>query len=237
MIVLVTGASRGIGRAAALAFAREGAHIIAVARNIDGLEALDDGIKRARGEASLVPLDIRDFDGIDRLGATINERWKRLDVLVLNAAILGPVMPLAQIPPKAWAEAIDINLSANYRLLRSMDPLLRCSAAGRVIAVTSGIAQRPRGFLAAYGATKAALEAMIKSYAEECANTPVKANLLNPGPTRTDMRATLMPGEDPMSLPAPEDIAPLFLDLASPALTASGSWFDFRDWRRKNEEQ
>ncbi len=219
-IALVTGASRGIGRAAALAFAREGAHVIALARDIDALEALDDEIKRLRGEASLVPLDLKDYDGLDRLGATINERWKKLDVLVLNAAALGPIMPLAQVPPKLFTDAFDINVTANYRLLRSMDPLLRRSEAGRVIAVTSGISRRPRAYAGVYGATKSALDAMIKSYAEECEATAIKANLVNPGPMRTDMRKKFMPGEDPMTLPSPEEIAPLLVALASPLTRA-----------------
>jgi NAD(P)-dependent dehydrogenase (short-subunit alcohol dehydrogenase family) len=230
-LVLITGASRGIGRAAALAFARAGAHVVALARKVEDLEALDDEIKRMRGEATLVPADLRDFDALDRLGAALNEHWRKLDVLVLNAGVLGPVMPIAQVPPKAWAEILDVNVTANYRLLRSMDPLLRRAEAGRVIAVTSGAARKARAYLGGYSITKAALDMLIKTYAEECANTAIKANLVNPGPMRTAMRATLMPGEDPMSLPAPEEICPLLLELAAPSLARSGETIEFRDWR------
>lgn len=230
-IVLITGTSRGIGRAAALAFAREGAHVVALARKVEDLEALDDEIRAAKGEATLVPVDLRDFDALDRLGAALNEHWKKLDALVLNAGVLGPVMPIAQVPPKAWAEILDVNLTANYRLLRSMDPLLRRSDAGRVVAVTSGVARAARAYLGGYGVTKLALEMLIKTYAEECAGTAIKANLVNPGPMRTGMRAKFMPGEDPMTLPAPEEICPLLLALADPGLERSGQIVEFKEWR------
>jgi NAD(P)-dependent dehydrogenase (short-subunit alcohol dehydrogenase family) len=230
-IALVTGASRGIGRAVALGLAKAGAHVVALARSIEDLERLDDEVKAAGGEATLVPLDLADFDALDRLGAALFERWGRLDVLVLNAGVLGPVMLLAQVSPKAFTETVGINLTANWRLLRSMDPLLKRAAAGRLIAMSSGVARRPRAFLGPYGATKAALEALIKTYAEECADTPVKANLVNPGPMRTSLRARLMPGEDPESLPAPEELGPLVLALADPALTLNGELINFRDWQ------
>jgi NAD(P)-dependent dehydrogenase (short-subunit alcohol dehydrogenase family) len=230
-IALITGASRGIGRAAALAFARAGAHVVALARRVEDLEALDDEIRAAKGEATLVPADVRDFDALDRLGAALFEQWKRLDILVLNAGVLGPVMPLAQVPPKAWAEVLDVNLTANWRLLRSMDPLLRRAEAGRVIAITSGAARQARAYLGGYAVTKAALDMLIKTYAQECATTPIKANLVNPGPMRTDMRARFMPGEDKMTLPASEEIAPLLLALADPALTFTGETIEFRQWR------
>jgi NAD(P)-dependent dehydrogenase (short-subunit alcohol dehydrogenase family) len=230
-IAFITGASRGIGHAAALAFARAGAHVVALARRVEDLEALDDEIRAAKGEATLVPVDLRDFDALDRLGAALFEQWKRLDILVLNAGVLGPVMPLAQVPPKAWAEILDVNLTANWRLLRSMDPLLRRAEAGRVIAITSAAAHHARAYLGAYGASKAALDMLIKTYAQECTTTPIKANLVDPGPVRTDMRARLMPGEDKMTLPAPEEIALLLLALADPALTLSGETIDFREWR------
>jgi NAD(P)-dependent dehydrogenase (short-subunit alcohol dehydrogenase family) len=230
-IALITGASRGIGRAAALAFARAGAHIVALARRVEDLEALDDAIRGVSGEATLVPADLRDFDALDRLGAALFEQWKRLDILVLNAGVLGPVMPLAQVSPKAWAEVLDVNLTANWRLLRSMDPLLRRAQAGRVIAITSGAARRPRAYLGGYAVTKAALDMLIQTYAQECAGGAIKANLVNPGPMRTDMRARLMPGEDPMTLPAPEEIAPLLLALADAALTLTGEVIEFREWR------
>lgn len=226
-IALVTGATRGIGRAAAIALGSAGAHAIALGRKAEALEALDDEIRAAKGEATLVPVDLRDFEALDRLGATINEHWKRLDVLVLNAAVQGPVMPLAQMPPKAFAEALETNLIANWRLLRSMDPLLRRSEAGRVVALTCEAARSPRAFLGVAALTKASLEAMIRTYAAECDGTPIKANLLDPGPVRTEMRARLMPGEDPMSLPAPEAVAPLILELASAAWGRTGETVTF----------
>ena len=227
-VALVTGASRGIGRAAALGLAEAGAHVIAVARTVGGLEELDDEIKKIGGTATLVPLDLKDYAGIDRMGATIFERWGKLDALLGNAGILGALTPLTHLQPKVWDDLIAINLTANWRLIRSLDPLLRLSDAGRALFVSSAAAHYNRPFWGGYAVSKAALEAMVKTYAGELTGTTVKANLLNPGPTRTGMRAQAMPGEDPMTLPAPEELAPLIVDLLSPDCGANGELVHFR---------
>jgi len=225
---LITGASRGIGRAAAIALASEGAHVILVARTVGGLEAADDDIKSIGGKATLVPMDLKDGDGIDRLAANVHERWKKLDILVGNAGILGPLTPLGHLSPKQWQDLLDINLTANWRLIRAFDLLLRQSDAGRVIFMSSGAARTYRPFWGGYALTKAALESMARTYAAECAKTPIKVNLINPGPLRTNMRAQAMPGEDPDTLKTPADIAPLFVEMASPAYTRSGEIIDFQ---------
>lgn len=206
-IALVTGASRGLGRAIALALAAEGAHIIATARTQGGLEELDDEIKTLGSFATLVPMDITDSPGIDRLGAAIFERWKKLDILVGNAGVLGRLTPLPHLDPKVWDEVMAVNVTANYRLLRAMDPLLRMSEAGRAVFLTSGHAQSTPAYSGAYSISKAALEAMVKTYAAEMATTKVRANLFSPGATRTKMRAAAMPGEDASKLPSAEEVA------------------------------
>ena len=221
-VALITGASRGIGRAVALAYAAEGAHVIALARTTGALEELDDEIKAAGGSATLVPLDLKDFAGIDRLGGAIHERWKRLDILVANAGILGTLTPLAHLKPETWQSLIDINLTANFRLIRSFDPLLRASDAGRAIFVSSHAAAVSRPYWGGYAITKAALEKMVLIYAEEVKSSPLKVNLIDPGPTRTAMRAQAMPGEDPETLKTPEALIGLFLDLAGPDCTRHG---------------
>jgi NAD(P)-dependent dehydrogenase (short-subunit alcohol dehydrogenase family) len=225
-VALITGASRGIGRAVARAFAREGAHVIAVARTVGGLEELDDDIQALGGGATLVPLDLQDGPGIDRLGGAVFERWKRLDVLIGNAGMLGSLTPLAHIDPKEWDEVIAINLTANWRLIRSLDPLLRQSEAGRAIFVTSGVARHPKAYWSAYAVSKAALEAMVRIYAAELAMTKARANLINPGATRTAMRAKAMPGEDPHTLPPPDALVDAFLKLASADFTENGALYD-----------
>ena len=225
-VALITGASRGIGAAVAEAFAREGAHLILVARTVGGLEETDDRVKTAGGSATLVPMDITDFEAINRLGASIYERWGKLDVLVANHGILGVLSPISHYDPKLWDEVMTVNLTSCQRLVRSLDPLLRQSDAGRAIFVTSGAAVGERPNWGAYAVSKAALEAMVRSYAGETRRTNLRVNLLNPGGTRTKMRATAFPGEDPMSLKTPEDIAPAFLDLASPACVAHGERID-----------
>ena len=222
-IVLVTGASRGIGYAVSLAFAREGAHVIAVARTEGALEELDDAIKAEGGSATLVPLDLTDYEGLDRLGAAIFERWGKLDVLIGNAGDLGVISPIGHVQPKDWHKAMDVNVNANWRLLRSMDPLLRLSDAGRAVFVTSGAAQKCTPFWGPYAVSKAALEALVKTYAAECASTNVRANLLSPGPMRTAMRAKAMPGEDPDTLPHPKEVARLFLEMSRPDFTENGA--------------
>ena len=206
-VALVTGASRGLGRAAAFALAKQGAHIIATARSQGGLEELDDEIKAAGSSATLVPMDITDYAGIDRLGAAIFERWKKLDVLIGNAGLLGKLTPVPHIEPKSWDDVMAVNVTANYRLIRSMDPLLRMAPHGRAIFVTSGLAYRCFPYWGTYAVSKAALEAMVKTYAAEMETTKVRANCFSPGPTRTKMRAAAMPGEDPKTLPSADEVA------------------------------
>jgi NAD(P)-dependent dehydrogenase (short-subunit alcohol dehydrogenase family) len=226
-IALVTGASRGIGRAAAKALAQAGAHVVLVARTVGALEALDDEIRAGGGTATLVPLDLTDFAAIDRLGATLFERWGRLDAVLGNAGVLGALMPLAQMDPKIFANLLDVNVTANWRLIRSFDPLLRRSNAGRALFVSSGAARRLRAYWGGYAMSKAALEAVVLTYAAECVGTEVKVNLLNPGPLRTRMRAAAMPGEDPDTLAPPEAVAPLIVELLSPNCARHGELVNF----------
>jgi NAD(P)-dependent dehydrogenase (short-subunit alcohol dehydrogenase family) len=226
-IALVTGASRGIGQATALAMAKAGAHVIAVARTVGGLEELDDAIRAAGGAATLVPLDLKDFDGIDRLGQAINDRWGRLDILVGNAGVLGPLSPLGHVDIKAFEEVMAVNVTANWRLIRSMDPLLKASDAGRALFVSSGAAHKRIAYWGPYSVSKSALEAMAQTYAAECARTPVRVRIVNPGPLRTAMRRQAMPGEDPSTLRTPEDIAPHLVRLAGPGEPPEGLIFDF----------
>ena len=226
-VAVVTGASRGIGRAAALALAQAGAHVVAVARTQGGLEDLDDAIRQGGGNATLVPLDLTDFDAIDRLGAALTERWGRLDVVVGNAGILGNLMPVSHVTPKVWDQVMAINVTANWRLIRSFDPLLQRSDAGRAIFVSSGAASKCRAYWGPYSVSKAALEAMVRTYAAENTTTKVRAMLLNPGPLRTRMRAAAMPGEDPATLKTPEDLSPHFVRLASSAWHETGKLYDF----------
>jgi NAD(P)-dependent dehydrogenase (short-subunit alcohol dehydrogenase family) len=232
-IALVTGASRGIGRALALAMARQGAHVVAVARTVGALEQLDDDIKATGGSASLVPMDLRKPEGIDQLGLIVFERWKRLDILVGNAGVLGTLSPLGHIEPKTWEEVMAVNVTANWRLIRSFDPLLRQSEAGRAVFVTSGAARSIFAYWGPYAVSKAALEALAKTYAAETVTTDIKVNLLNPGPIRTRMRAQAMPGEDPDTLPPPEAVAEAFLPLVLPSQKESGLIYDFDQARLK----
>ena len=227
-IALVTGASRGIGRAAAIALARAGAHVICVARTVGGLEETDDEIRKAGGSATLVPFNLKDFAAIDRLGASIYERWGKLDALLGNAGVLGTLTPLAQLGPKVFQEVMEVNVTANWRLIRSMDPLLRQSDAGRVLFVSSGAARKHTPYWGAYAVSKAALEMLALTYAAECVSTNIKVNLLNPGPMRTAMRAKAMPGEDPATLPSPDEIAPQVVEMLSPSFTQSEAIVDFR---------
>jgi NAD(P)-dependent dehydrogenase (short-subunit alcohol dehydrogenase family) len=230
-IALVTGASRGIGRAVALGLAKAGAHVVITARSLGALEALDDEIQAAGGASTLLQLDLKKGDRIDQLGPTLYQRWQHLDILVANAGILGPLSPLGHTTEDAYLATIDINLNANWRLIRTLDPLLKRSDAGRAIFVTSGATSGKYAYWGAYAASKAGLEALVKTWAEELANTSVRANLVNPGATRTQMRAKAFPGEDPMTLPAPEDLVPLFLELASPHCQHNGEIVNFREWR------
>jgi len=221
-LALVTGASRGIGRAVALAMAAEGAHVILVARTVGALEEVDDEIQKIGGKATLVPLDLKDLDAIDRLGGMVYERWGKLDILVGNAGLLGILTPVNHIEPKEWDQVLAVNVTANYRLIRSMDPLLRRSDAGRAIFVTSGAADKCKPFWGIYSATKAALNGIVKTWAHENEKTPMRINLVSPGPVATAMRAKAMPGEDPATLPRPAELAPLFLKLASPDYDRTG---------------
>jgi len=225
-LALVTGASRGIGRAVAERFAAEGAELILTARTEGALEEVDDSIRKVTGKgALLVPLDLKDFASIDRLGAALHERHGRLDILVGNAGVLGTLSPLAHIAAKEWQEVIDINLSANWRLIRSLDPLLRRSEAGRAIFVTSAAAQAPRAYWGTYAISKAALEMLIGIYAQEIAQTSIRANLIDPGRVRTAMRARAYPGEDPATLPAPATVAETFVRLAEASFLENGGIF------------
>jgi NAD(P)-dependent dehydrogenase (short-subunit alcohol dehydrogenase family) len=232
-IVLVTGASRGIGYQAALAAARRGAHIIAVARTVGGLEDLDDEIKAAGSETTLVPLDLRDGDGIDRLGKAIFDRWGKLDGLIGNAGVLGTITPLSHLDVKDFDQAFAVNVTANYRLIRSLDPLLRQAEAGRAVFVSSSSSHSARPYWGLYAATKAALETMVKSYASELSTTQVKANVFWPGAVRTGMRAKAMPGEDPDKLPHPREVVAKLVDMVTPAWTDTRMIYDLeKDERR-----
>ncbi|MFC2248997.1 SDR family NAD(P)-dependent oxidoreductase [Labrys portucalensis] len=230
-LALVTGASRGIGRATAVALAEAGAHVIAVARTVGALEDLDDEIRQRGGAATLVPLDIKDGDGIDRLGYTLFERYGKLDILIGNAGALGAISPLGHIEPKDWDNVFAVNVTANWRLIRSFDPLLRKSDAGRAIFITSGAAWKSTAYWGLYAATKAALNSMVATYAAETVNSPIRANLFSPGPVRTHMRAAAMPGEDADTLPHPSSIAPSILKLASPDLIETGQVYEMRQER------
>jgi len=221
-IVLITGASRGMGAAVAARFAAEGAHLVLAARTTGGLEDADDAVRAAGGTATLVPFDLRDFLKIDELAAALLERWGRLDVLVGNAAEFGVFSPLAHIDPEVWTGVIDLNLNANWRLIRAMDPLLRAAPAGRAIFVTSGVARAVFPYWGPYAVSKAALEMLVKIYAGEVAKTRVRANLIDPGVVRTRLRARAFPGEDPARLPPPDSVADAFLALALPECHRNG---------------
>ena len=233
-IALVTGASRGIGRAVALELARQGAHVIALARTQGALEDLDDDIRRIGGEATLVPCDLADHEAIDRLGAAIHERWGKLDILVGNAGLLGVLSPLGHIDPKEWDKVMSVNVTANWRLIRSLDPLLQRSDAGRVVFMSSGAGHRAelRAYWGLYGVTKAALDTLARFYAVETKNiTNIRVNLFQPGPLRTAMRAKAMPGEDPMTLKAPEEAAPALVAMCAPEWNETGKVYDFPQGR------
>src|SRR5262249_36367812 len=230
-IALVTGASRGIGRATALALAKAGAHIVATARTVGGLEELDDEIRKLGGGATLVPLDMRDSDGRGHLSGALLERYRRLDILIGNAGVGGPNSPLGHVQPKDFDEVIAINVTANWQLIRFMDPLLQASDAGRVVFLTSGSASTARAYRGPYSLSASALEVLARTYANENATTNVRINLFSPGPTRTRMRAAVAPGEDPTTLPTAEEVAERIVPLCLPGFTESGKVYDFRAGR------
>ena len=227
-IALITGASRGIGAATALALAKAGAHVVAVARTVGGLEELDDAIRAVGSTTTLVPLDLKDYDGIDRLALALHERYRRLDVLIGNAGILGPLSPLGHVEPKAWDEIIAVNVTANWRLIRAMEALLKAADAGRAIFLTSGVATSVKAYWGPYSVSKAALNALARTYAAETENTNVRVNVFNPGPTRTRMRAAAMPGEDPMTLPTSAEVAEKVVAMCLPEFQETGRLYDYR---------
>jgi len=227
-IALVTGASRGIGYATARALAKAGAHIVAVARTQGGLEELDDEIRKDGGSATLVPLGMSDFDGIARLGAALHERHGKLDILVGNAGVPGPSSPLGHIEPKTWNDVMMVNASANFQLIRCMEPLLKRSDAGRAVFITSSAASKSPAYLGPYAASKAALETLVRVWAAETATTPIRVNLFSPGPIRTRMRATVFPGEDPMTLETPDQVAEFIVPMCSPEWTETGKLYDYK---------
>lgn len=222
-VALVTGASRGIGFAVAKRFASEGAHVVATARTVGGLEELDDAIKAEGGTCTLAPIDLRKGEEIDALGYSLYERFGKLDIFVGNAGVVGALSPVNHLDTKVWDQTMTVNATANYRLLRSLDPLLRQSEAGRAIFVTSRLAQTNKPYWAAYAASKAALESLVKVYAAEVENiTPIRANLISPGPVATALRAKAYPGEDPATLPKPDEVTDTFVDMAEAGFDKSG---------------
>lgn len=224
-LALITGATRGIGAAVAKRFAAEGAHVILVGRTQGALEELDDEIGEAGGKATLVPLDLRKFDDIDRMGLGLHERFGKLDIFVGNAGVLPHLAPTGHLDPKTWQEIVDVNLTANWRLLRSLDPLLRRSDAGRVIFTTCAVGREPGAFWNAYAAAKAGLEALVRSYAVEVSNQPIRANLVDPGPVHTRLRNNAFPGEDKVALRKPEAVTDPFVAAAEPDCTRNGEIF------------
>jgi NAD(P)-dependent dehydrogenase (short-subunit alcohol dehydrogenase family) len=221
-VALITGASRGIGAAVAKAYAEAGAHVVLTARNTKALESLDDEIRASGGAATLIPLDLLDHDKIDTLGPALAEKFGRLDIFVGNAGMLGTLGPLGHAKANEWDRVINLNLTANFRLIRTLDPLLRASDAGRVILVTSGAAEGYRAYWGAYAVSKAGLEALARSYKAETDKTNIRVNMLDPGRVRTTMRAEAFPGEDPQALQTPDEIVEAFLRLANPSCKSHG---------------
>lgn len=220
--VLITGASRGIGRAAAVAFAGQGAHLILVARTRGGLTEADDEVRAAGGTATLIEMDLTDAGKLDALGPSLLARFPQIDVLIANAAMLGPLTPITHVSAKDWASVIDLNLSVNWRLIRSLDPLLQRASAGRAVFVTSSAARSCRAYWGPYAVSKAGLEALVTVYAKEVASTPLRVNLLDPGATRTAMRAKAMPGEDPNTLPEASALAPILVAMSHSSFDGNG---------------
>lgn len=221
-VALITGGGRGIGAAVARAVAEAGAHVLLLARTESELESVYDDITKNGGAATGVPMDLTDFPAIDRLGAALSERWGRLDLLVANAGALGTLTPLPHVPPEVWSDAWAVNVAANARLIRALDPLLMAAETPRAVFTTSGAAQKARPFWGVYSVSKAALDALARTWAHEHENDKLRINLVSPGPIRTAMRAAAMPGEDPETLPPPEAVVPVFLELLSPDETRNG---------------
>ncbi len=224
-VALITGASRGIGAALALELARLGAQCVLVARTQGGLEEVDDAIRSAGGKpATLLPFDLQKAEkDIDMIGPSIVERFGRLDILVHNAGALNKLTPVAHIEPRDWAEVMAVNLTASWRLIRSCDPPLRASDAGRAVFVTTGRVLRPRAYWGMYGASKAGMEHLVTTWAQEVEGTPLRVNLVDPEIVATKMRATAMPGEDPATIPQPADVAPGIAALCLPSETRNGA--------------
>ena len=233
-VALVTGASRGIGYHCALTLAREGAHVIAIARTVGGLEELDDEIKALGGTATLVPLDLTDFDAIDRLGASIYERWGKLDILVSNAGVLGDLSPVEHLDPKSFDKVMNLNVTANYRLMRSTSELLRQAENARAVFMTANAPDESKPFWGAYTTSQSALRGLVKTWSGECEKTGIRINMLNTGPMRTALRAQAMPGEDTDTIAHPSEISESLLVLVTNELTQNGQIYDreagsFRD--------
>ena len=224
-IALVTGASRGIGYWTALALAKQGAHVIAVARTTGGLEDLDDAIQAAGGTATLVPMDLTDMQAVDRLGAAINDRWGKLDILVANAGVLGTISPVGHVEAKAFDKVMAVNVTATWRIIRSVEPLLIKSEAGRALILSSGVAHSARAFWGPYAASKAAVETLARVWAAETEKTTLNVNSIDPGATRTAMRAQAMPGENPDTLPHPSEVAEKLVPLCGAACSETGKLF------------
>ncbi|WP_208433996.1 SDR family NAD(P)-dependent oxidoreductase [Bartonella taylorii] len=227
-VALVTGASRGIGYHLALELATRGAHIIALARTVSGLTELDNKIREKGAYATLIPLDLHHMENIDTLSVSISKRWKKLDIMVASAGILGTLSPIAHIENMVFEDVFQINLISQWRLMKAMEPLLRKSNAGRAILLSSSVAHVARAFWGPYAASKAALEIIARCWAEELKQTPIKINCVDPGATRTAMRAQAMPGEDPQTLPSPQEVATKIVHLSSPDLKETGRLFNVR---------
>jgi NAD(P)-dependent dehydrogenase (short-subunit alcohol dehydrogenase family) len=227
-IALVTGASRGLGYATARALAKAGAHVVAVARTQAGLEELDDDIRSDGGSATLVPLNLTDFDGIARLGAALHERHGKLDILIGNAGVAGPSSPFGHIELKPWNDVMALNVTANFQLIRCMEPLLKQSDAGRAVFITADAANKAPAYLGPYAASKAALQTLVRAWVNETASTPIRINLFDPGPIRTRMRAIVFPGEDPLTLDTPAQAAELIVPMCTPDWRETGKVYDYK---------
>lgn len=230
-VALVTGASRGIGYFTALELARKGAHVVACARTVGGLEELDDAIKAEGGSATLVPFDLADMAAIDALGGAIFERWGKLDILVANAGLLGVISPIGHVEAKVFEKVMTVNVTATWRLIRSVDPLMQKSDQGRALILSSSLAHKCKPFWGPYSASKAAVEAMARTWAAESERLPLKVNSVDPGGTRTAMRAQAYPGEDPTTLPHPSEVAKVIADLTGPDVTETGKLYLVREKR------